>query len=381
MKMEMEMKMERIIKPVYERAMRPVLLELAHNDPEKLHNMFLAGLHQIGRREGLVEIIERALAFEDPALKQEIWGLDFPLIGMAAGFDKNGIAIRTIAALGVFPEVGTVTSLPQPGYERERIWYLLKEKALVNRMGFPNDGSSIIAGRLEKTGPISVPLIVNIGKGINTRIEKAVYDYIYCLQKFYPCSNVSAFSVNLSCPHMLGLRELRSELYFRDLISALQEKITDLASQIGLPKKPLLVKISPDDSKKELEKLLDVCLDLGVDGIIAVNTASTTLFKEGINAPVDRLCGKSGKPLFKKTVNTVGYISDYTQGKIPIMGVGGIFDAPGAYEMFQAGAWLIQILTGYIYHIYNFWYFYSIKQGLRELMDRDGVKKLSDLRK
>jgi len=227
--------LERGMEKIYECIVRPSLLGLVGNDPEILHNALLWFLHQIGEGERLAEAIEKVLTFRDPRLQQNIWGLDFPTpVGIAAGFDKNAIAIKMIAALGVFPEVGTATPSPQPGYSGQRIWYLFREKALANRMGFPNDGTNIIAGRLEKAGPISVPLIVSIGKGTNTHVENAVYDYIYCLQRFYPCNNVSAISTNLSCPHMLGLRALRSKEYFRDLISALKDKsINKLYEAIG----------------------------------------------------------------------------------------------------------------------------------------------------
>lgn len=376
--------LEKGMEKTYEYIVRPSLLGLVGNDPERLHNAFLWLAHQIGERERLASAIEKVLTFKDPRLQQNIWGLDFPNpLALAAGFYKNAIGAKAIPVLGVGSgEIGTATPLPQPGYSGQRIWYLFKEKALANRMGFPNDGADIIAGRLEKTGPISVPVIVSIGKGINTRVENAVDDYTYCLQRFYPCSNVSGFSGNVSCPHMLGLRELRSdEEYFRNLISTLKDKIADLASEAGLPKKPLLVKISPDDSEEELRKLLDACLDLGVEGIIAVNTAKTTLFREDINVPIDRECGKSGKPLFKKAVDTVEYVSDYTEGKITIVGVGGIFDAEGAYQMFRAGARLVQVYTGYVYQIWNPFFFYQMNKGIAELMKRDGVSRISDIQK
>ena len=364
--------LEEKIGKIYECIARPSLLGLAGNDPEKLHNVFLWLLYQAGKREKLAETIERILTFRDERLQQKIWGLNFsnPL-ATAAGFDKNGDCAKGIISLGVgFHEVGTVTPLPQSGFARPRIRYLIKEKALRNRMGFPNDGANAVAERLMKMKKLSIPVWINIGKGINTPLDETISDYTLCACKISPAADYfDSFVVNVSCPHMPGLQELRSEEYFYDLISSLKEEIADIASETGFSEKPLLVKISPDDSEEELGKLLDVCLELGVDGIIAVNTAFT---ERG---------GKSGKPIFKKAVGTVKYVSDYTEGKITIVGVGGIFGAKAAYEFFRAGAKLVQVYTGYVYQIWNPFFFYQLNNGIIELMERDGVSRISDIQK
>lgn len=378
----MERKSAEIGEIIYGKVIRPFLLKAVHNDPEKLHKAFLSGLHWIGERERFAKAIERILTFKDPALEQKFWGLDFPTpIGLAAGLDKNGKAVRGISVLNVgFHEIGTTTPGPQIGFEQPRIWYLEQDKALINKMGFPNDGADAVARRLIKIKKPLIPVGVNIGKGIDTPIEKAANDYILCLQKLYRCPVVSFFTGNFSCPHMPGMCELQEEEYFSDVISAIQGEITELARQTGISKKPFLVKISPDDEKDKLDKLLDVCLELNVDGIIAVNTS---LLREGLKSPNrNREGGLSGKPLFRKAINTVEYVSEYTEGKITIVGAGGISDAGNAYEMFKAGASLIQIYTGFVYNIWKGPFFFrEISQGIKEMMGRDGIKRISEIRK
>ncbi|MCK4355039.1 quinone-dependent dihydroorotate dehydrogenase [Candidatus Parcubacteria bacterium] len=369
------MKTEKSVSIVYEQLIRPFLLRISGNDPEKLHQVFLSLLHHLGEREGLVRTIETVLTYSDSTLEQNIFGLKFRNpIGIGAGFDKNAVGV---AILGVgFEEIGTITPLFQKGFQPPRIWYLPEDKALINKMGFPNNGTEATVIQLAKIKKSFVPVGINIGKGINTPIEEAVGDYLYCLEKLYPFGDF--FVVNVSCPHMPGLFKLREKEYFDDLVCSLIEKIREITGQTGLPEKPLLVKISPDDSRRELNELLDTCLEYHIDGIIAVNT---TLSREGLSISTNKEGGMSGKPLFEKTVNTVRYVNEYVQEEIPIIGVGGIFDAKDAYEVLKAGASLIQTYTGYIYHIYNPFYFYQINKGIKELMDRDGIKNLSDLRK
>lgn len=377
----MERKSAEIGEIIYGKAIRPFLLKAVHNDPEKLHKLFLAGIYQIGKRKRLAETIEDILTFRDRALQQKIWGLDFwNPISLAAGFDKNGFGISGIAILGVgFYEIGTLTPEPQKGFSGIRIHYLSEDKALINKMGFPNNGVKAVTNYLNRVKELRLlPLGINIGKGLNTPIENSVEDYLYCLEISYAAGDF--FIANVSCPHMLGLSELRDKEYFENLIFSLKEKIKELAKETGLGEKPLLVKISPDDKEEKLSELLDVCLKYKVNGIIAVNT---TLSREGLKSVNrNKEGGMSGEPLFRTAVERVKYIDDYTQGKIPIIGAGGIFNASDAYEMLKAGASLIQIYTGFVYNIWKGPFFFrEINQGIKELMNRDGIKRISDLRK
>ena len=365
----------------YEKIIRPFLLKAVHNDPEKLHEMFLTAVHQIGKRQTLVQTLEEFFTFKDDILEQEIWGLKFRNpFGFAAGLDKNGIGVPGFAIFGTgFYEIGTLTPKPQPGFERQRIYYLIEDIGLINKMGFPNDGVIKVVNYLKEVKKLfQQPLAINIGKGIDTPTEKAVNDYLYCLEMSYACGDL--FVVNVSCPHMPGFCELREKEYFEELIFSLKEKIKELAKETGLGKKPLLVKISPDDSEEKLNELLDVCLDYKIDGIIAVNT---TLSRKGLkSANREREGGYSGKKLFSTAVRRVRHISNYTQGKIPIIAVGGIYNHMDAYEMFRAGASLIQVYTGFVYQIWKGpYFFYEINKGIKEIMEWDGIKRISDLRK
>lgn len=367
---------------VYEKIVRPLLLKSLKDNPEPLHNMFLAGIHGVGEAQWLAKIIENFFTYKDESLRQKIWGLDFRNpFGWAAGLDKNGIAVPGIAVLGGgFHEIGTWTPKSEPGDLGTRIHYLIKDRGLINHMRFPNWGVDAGINYLKDVrGSFQLPLIINIGKGPNTPIENAVDDCIYCLETSYIYSDI--FTENISCPHILDLCELRKQKgLFEELISSLKEKIKELAKETGANEKPLLVKISPDDSEIELDNLLDVCLDYHVDGIVAVNT---TLSREGLISPNKEIDGGySGKKLFPTAVKRVSHVYDYTQGEILVIGVGGVFNAKDAYEMLKAGASLVQTYTGYVYQIWKFpWFFYQMGKELKELMERDGIKHISEIRK
>jgi len=374
-----------VVEKSYEQAVRPLLLKITGNDPEPLHDAFVFFLRLASEWKGLAEAIENVSTFRDRALEQRICGLDFRNItGVACGFNKNVRLTPAVTMLGVgFDEIGTVTPPPQKGSPRPRIEYLIEDRAFRNWMRLPNDGMEVVAGRLEKAGPISVPVIVSIGMGINTPLECAVREYLLGLRRFYICDNANIVSVNASCPHMDDFSKLREKEYFRELISALKLESKELSKETGLPEKPIFMKLSPDDDEVKLDELLGICLDYGVDGIIVVNT---TLSRQRLKIRTGSEGGISGEPLFPEAVARVKHTSDYcrehSSREMPIIGAGGVFSAKDAYKMLKAGAWLIQSYTGFVYNIWRFfWFFRQINKGVLKMMERDGFRHISEIRK
>jgi len=267
-------------------------------------------------------------------------------VGLAAGYDKNAIAIEGLACLGFSHiEVGTVTPLPQDGNPRPRVFRLPQDRAIINRLGFPNDGAAIVARRLALLPRKRAYLVgVNIGKGRDTPLEEAVQDYLTLVRAFYPYADYLA--VNVSSPNTLGLRRLQSRHYLQALVAALLEEGNALQKATGR-RMPLLVKVAPDLTWQELDDVLDVLLAAGVDGIIATNT---TLSREGVTSPLRREeGGLSGAPLRQRATTMVRYIHERTGARLPVVAVGGIFTAQDALEKLEAGACLVQVYTGLIY--------------------------------
>lgn len=363
-----------MIRVFYEQVVRPILFKYSASDPEKAHDKALALLRQIGKRQRLARVIERFSTFEDEGLEQEIFGLRFRNpVGLAAGFDKNAVVIRGVAAFGFsFNEVGTVTQYQQEGEIRSRIFRFPKDEALINRMRFPNDGADVIAQRLGDVEKSSIPLGINLGKSTITPLDKAVDDYLYSFRKLYPFGDY--YVVNISSPNTPGLRKLQEKDYLDSLLLVLQKEAKTLAEQAGIQPKPVLVKIAPDLSWEAIDELLGVCLDRGIAGLIAVNT---TITRDGLSVSTAEEGGLSGRPLWPKAISIVRYISERTKGTIPQIGVGGISGPEEAYEMLKFTN-LIQVLTGFIYK--GPFIARQINKGLRRLMDRDGIKRLSELR-
>lgn len=272
--------------------------------------------------------------------------LSFPnQVGLGAGLDKNGDYIDALAALGFgFIEIGTITPQPQIGNPKPRLFRLPESEALINRMGFNNKGVDYLINKV-KHSKYSGILGINIGKNATTPIENAVDDYIFCMQRVY--SYASYITINISSPNTVGLRTLQSESYLKPLLSALKSQ----QQQLNLIHKkyvPLVIKISPDLSDEEIGMIAKESLEHNIDGIIATNS---TVSRE--NLPTSALTseqgGLSGRPLFHKSLHVVTKLQQFTQGKIPIIAVGGILNAKDAAQMFQAGASLVQIYTGFIY--------------------------------
>jgi dihydroorotate dehydrogenase len=313
-----------------------------------------------------------AKSYTNPALRIERFGLKFANpVGLAAGLDKNGVALQPLAALGFgFIEAGTVTYHPQPGNPRPRLFRLREDEALINRAGFNNDGAAAFARRVEQHRPSCV-LGVSIGKSKITPLENATEDYLASFELVYKVADYIA--VNVSSPNTPQLRELQQSQQLTSLLSALQQRNRELQQPL-----PLLVKLSPDLERSELETIVDVVQRLEIDGIIATNT---TISREDLRTDAQRVaaCGEgglSGKPIKTRSTKMIADLYELTRGRIPLIGVGGIFTAEDAWEKITAGASLVQLYTGFIYQGPNI--AREINEGLAKILAREGLKNISD---
>jgi dihydroorotate dehydrogenase len=319
---------------------RAFLFRLGKGDAETAHEWTLARLAQLGRHPAAVQALSRAMAV--PAAPTRVFGLRFPHpVGLAAGMDKDGVALPAWPALGFgFVEVGTVTYHAQPGNDRPRMFRLRGSSAIVNRMGFNNAGAVALARRLQATGPLPVPLGISLGKSRVTPLAQAVEDYVASFKQLRPYGQY--FAVNVSSPNTPGLRGLQDRAQLTDLLAALRAANTEDA--------PLLVKIAPDLTDHAVAELLDVCLAYGVAGVIATNTTTS---RHGL-APTDVLLGEqagglSGAPLAARAREVVAFVHRQTSGSLPIIGVGGILDPDDAVRLVDAGASLVQLYSGFVY--------------------------------
>ena len=305
--------------------------------------MGCGGLLLYRGREG----VSRTFGSLQAGLERTVFGIRFPSpVGLAAGMDKNGVALPAWRALGFgFVEVGTVTAHAQPGNPKPRLFRLVESEAIINRMGFNNLGSDALATKLASYGDLGYPLGISIGKSKVTELEDAVADYVTSLQRLYRYGDY--FAVNVSSPNTPGLRSLQDSGHLRELLTALHHEAAKLS--IGSPK-PILVKIAPDLTESAIDELLGVCTDVGVAGIIATNT---TIGRTGLAATDERLAaeagGLSGRPLTEISAKTVAHVHAETGGALPIIGVGGILEPSDAARLLDAGASLVQLYTGLIY--------------------------------
>jgi dihydroorotate dehydrogenase len=318
---------------LFESAVRPVLFRLGGGDAETAHEFTLARLASLP--SGARALLRSRYATDAPV---EVFGVRFPnSVGLAAGVDKNGVALPAWPALGFgFVEVGTVTAQAQPGNDKPRLFRLPESGAIINRMGFNNAGAAALAARLHALGPIGVPLGISLGKSKVTPLDRAVDDYLTSYRLLH--SYADYIAVNVSSPNTPGLRTLQD----KSAIAAL------LGAVVG--DKPVLIKIAPDLTEPAIAELLEVCLEHGAAGVIASNT---TLGRGGI-APGDQHLaaeagGLSGRPLTEQTRKVVHFVHTETGGRLPIIGVGGIMDAGDARALFDAGASLVQLYSGFIY--------------------------------
>ena len=352
---------------VYRSLVRPILFRLP---PESAHELALHSLRFVKSFIGR--------PFESPILNTDLFDLSFRNpVGLAAGFDKDGVALEPLAALGFgFIEAGTVTYHPQPGNPKPRMFRLSADQALINRAGFNNAGAAAFVERVEHHRPDCV-LGISIGKSKITPLEEATADYLASFELVYKLADYIA--INVSSPNTPQLRELQQSDQLTSLLMALQTRNHELKQAHGREKPvPLLVKISPDLERRDLEVIVDVIERLNINGIIATNTTTSRddLHTERSRVEACGAGGLSGKPLTTRATQMIAALYELTQGRIPLIGVGGIFTAEDAWEKICAGASLIQLYTGFIYQGPRI--VRHINEGLVEILRREGFAKITD---
>ncbi len=328
---------------MYKLLLRPLLFCLK---PEPVHHLVATSLKIALSIPGIRIIVKRLTTIFHPLLEREVFGLKFPSpVGLAAGFDKNATLISEMASLGFgFIEVGTVTPLPQPGNPKPRSFRLPKDSALINRMGFNNQGLESAINQLKRR-PKGVIVGGNIGKNTLTLNEDATKDYAEVFEGLYPF--VDYFVVNVSCPNIANLGALQEKYGLNDILQAIVEY-----RALQPVYRPILLKVSPDLSNEQLDQQLEAVKIFAIDGIIATNTTRSRSELTTNTIDIDAIGngGLSGKPLYDRSLEIVRQIAVKTQGKLPIIGVGGIMSNQNALDMLEAGATLIQIYTGFIYN-------------------------------
>ncbi len=331
----------------YENVLRPLLFRLSKDDAEVAHDLVLNLLELFVRVPFLLKLLEWTYDVEDARLEQQLFGLAFRNpVGVAGGLFKTGKGLPAAQALGFgFVEMGTITPLPQPGFDRPRIHRLLDLEALINRMGFPNEGIEGAERRLERMRPLAIPIGINVGRGKNTSLAHAPDDYTGVVERLHPYA--SLFVVNVSSPNTQGLRALQARDELVRVVRPVKAIVRFRAGK-GKPK-PVLLKISPDLTHDELMDVIRVVADEQLDGIIATNTTISRELIDG-HPKASLQGGLSGPPLFPVALEKVRFITHETNGHIPVIGVGGINSFARAREMYEAGACAIEILTGFVYN-------------------------------
>lgn len=341
--------------PLYLRRMiYPLLRELLFCfPPEEVHYFSMDLLKTACSIPPVQSMLQKSFRVTDPGLTKTVFGLPFANpVGLGAGFDKNALYLRELETLGFgFVEIGTVTPKPQPGNEPPRLFRLPADKALINRMGFNNDGADLIKNRLStfqnqrpQTPNPKLILGGNIGKNKITPNADAWRDYCYCFTELFEV--VDYFVVNVSSPNTPGLRELQEKDSLQKILSELQ-----VLNQGKQSPKPLLLKIAPDLTREQLDDIISLSFETNLSGLVASNT---TISRSGLTTPLPKLeamgaGGVSGAPIKARATEIVRYLSQQTAGKIPIIASGGIFNGHDAVEKMEAGASLVQVWTGFVY--------------------------------
>lgn len=364
---------------IYKFAIRPLLFNVVKTDSEWLHQQTIRSFNWLSQTPSswVNQRLNQSLCLYDSRLEQNLFGLNFPNpVGLAAGFDKDGVAAGIWSNLGFgFAELGTVTFHPQPGNPRPRLFRLPLDKAALNRMGFNNLGAAAMAARLAQEKQKltqSIPIGINLGKSKVTPLEAAAQDY---LDSFRLLKNLGDyFVVNVSSPNTPGLRSLQDASMLGAILNLLQQE--------NNTQKPIFVKIAPDLSWSAIADIITLAKTYQLAGIIATNT---TISRDGLKtqvidqtgkSPQDEAGGISGEPLRDRSTEVIRFIWQQTQGQMPIIGVGGIFSPEDAWEKITAGASLIQVYTGWIYE--GPLMVRRILQGLLDKLEESGLNSINE---
>ena len=327
---------------MYKRIIRPILFLF---DPESVHHFTFKFIHFSAKIPFISAFRRKRYQVKDARLEREVFGLTFKNpVGIAAGFDKNGVLLNELEDFGFgFVEIGTVTPHAQSGNPRPRLFRLINDSGIINRMGFNNDGVDVVARRLQGK---STNLIIggNIGKNNETPTEKAIPDFVEDFEKLH--AQVDYFVVNVSCPNVGNEAKLQDKTFLIELLSTLRE--VNLSKEMS---RPILLKIAPDLNNGQLDEIIEVVAESGIDGVIATNTSVS---RDNLKEPEDSLQkigngGLSGKPIQAKSTRVIRYLAEKSNKAFPIVGVGGIHSPEDALEKMKAGADLVQIYTGFIY--------------------------------
>lgn len=357
---------------LYQSIIRPLVF---CKDPEKSHEQIL---HLLARLEFMSDFLDRHYRVEDPRLRVKVGPLQFDNpVGLAGGFDKNVVAPKTIASFGFgFMEVGAITNQAQPGNPKPRLYRLPEDMALINRLGFNNLGADAVAQKLaaliQRNGRPAIPLGMNIGRTKIVETKDAVPDIVACFTKLFPHGDF--FTLNISSPNTPNLRDLQEKSLLRNLLQAVQETNYELSNQANMAAKPVFVKIAPDMEFTQVDEIIEVVDAVKLTGIVATN-ATAHMRDKLLSRFGPEPGGLSGRPITAYVTSFIAHIHQVTQGRIPLIGVGGIFDAHDAYDKIKAGASAVQIYTGWIYEGPGA--VKRINSGLLHLLERDGLKNIS----
>lgn len=328
---------------MYKALLKPLFFRL---DAEEAHHLVFDNLKRAHRLPGAAALLRGLYDYQHPSLEREVLGLPFRNpVGLAAGFDKNAELTDELTALGFgFVEIGTVTPRPQPGNPQPRLFRLPQDEALVNRMGFNNQGAEAAAARLRKRRNRELIIGGNIGKNKDTPNELAAQDYVACVEALHEV--VDYFVVNVSSPNTPNLRQLQE----REPLIALLQQVQERNQSLPTPR-PLLLKIAPDLTDTQLDDILLIAREAELSGLVATNT---TISRAGLTTPEAQVNalgagGLSGRPLRQRATEVIRYLSRRSRGEMPIIGVGGIHSAQDAQEKLAAGAALVQLYSGFIY--------------------------------
>lgn len=330
---------------MYKQLIRPILYSF---NPEHIHDLLVKLLPIWAGNRVTNNLFTKLFSIYDKKLETNVLGINFPNpVGLAAGFDKNASLLNCMSMFGFgFVEIGTVTPKAQPGNPTPRLFRITADEALINRMGFNNKGVELAVENIKKARTSNPTLVIggNLGKNTSTPNAKAVNDYLYCFHALY--DHVDYLVLNISCPNIKDLDKLADT----ENLALILKRIKD-EQAAKLKYKPILLKLSPDHNEAEIDAILALVQQYNIDGIVATNTSRS---RNKLKTNKQKLSeigdgGLSGKPLRERSTATIRYIHQKTQGKLPIIGVGGIFTPEDALEKIEAGASLVQLYSGWIY--------------------------------